>query len=191
MMILWDLFITFFKIGILTFGGGYAMIPMIESEAIAKGWISSEMLINFLAVSESTPGSFAVNISTFIGNSQAGFMGAMVATLGVVTPSFIIIIIVFQFYRKFITNRYVMGVMVGLRAVVVGLIFSVAIGLFYDELITIGEKVPVNYVSLILFAILFAVQFGYKKITKRKLNPILFIVIAAILGIITFGVIVK
>ncbi len=188
-MILFELFYTFFKIGILTFGGGYAMIPMIKDEAIAKGWISEEMLLNFLAVSESTPGSFAINISTFIGNSQAGVLGAIVATLGVVTPSFIIIIIVFQFYKRFITNKYVIGVMSGLRAVVVGLIFSVAIDLIYKEFITVNENISINYISIILFFILLSIKFLYGKIFKHKLNPIVFIILAAVIGIFTYGVI--
>lgn len=188
-MIIFDLFLTFFKIGILTFGGGYAMIPMIEAEAIGKGWITEEMLFNFLAVSESTPGSFAVNISTFIGNSQAGLLGATAATLGVVMPSFIIIIIVYQFYKRFITNTYVIGTLSGLRSVVVGLIFSVALGLIWKECFIFAERVNLNYISLALFGILFGSQLLYKKLTRKKMNPILFIVVAAILGIITYGVI--
>ncbi|MBR2769796.1 MAG: chromate transporter, partial [Solobacterium sp.] len=84
MNILPDLFLTFFKIGLFTFGGGYAMLPMIRQEVLAHGWMSLEDLINFIAVSESTPGPFAINVSTYIGTETAGFLGAVAATSGVV-----------------------------------------------------------------------------------------------------------
>lgn len=189
-MIYLELLYVFFKIGLLTFGGGYAMIPMIESEAIARGWITNEMLVNFLAISESTPGSFAVNIATFIGNSQGGFLGATCATIGVVLPSFIIILIIFQFYKKFITNKYVIYVMNGLRAVVVGLIASVAIDLVYKELVVVSDgATSFNYVSLILFGVLLTIQLVYRLIFKKQLNSIIFIILSAIVGILTYGVI--
>ncbi len=202
MMPLWlDLFWTFFKIGALTFGGGYAMIPMIKAETISKGWITEEMLVDFLAVSESTPGPFAVNISTFIGNSQLGVLGAFLATLGVILPSFIIILIVYQFYKRFISNRYVNGALTGLRATALGLIFSVGITLIFKEIFSVDFIMMVrnftkfkgeysfNYVSLIFFGILIAIQVIYKLITKKSLNTIVFILIAACLGMLTYGLI--
>lgn len=189
-MIYLELFWTFFKIGILTFGGGYAMIPMIESEAITKRWITEEMLIDFLAVSESTPGSFAVNISTFIGNSQAGILGAIIATLGVVLPSFIVILVIFKFYKRFIKNKYVIGTLNGLRAVVVGLVISVGLGLFYDQLITQGDIKTFNFLNFVLIVMLILLQIGYKKVFNKPLNPIVFILISAILGVVS-AVIIK
>ena len=202
MMPLWlDLFLTFFKIGALTFGGGYAMIPMIQSETISKGWITEEMLVDFLAVSESTPGPFAVNISTFIGNSQLGVLGAFLATLGVILPSFIIILIVYQFYSRFIKNRYVNGALTGLRATALGLIFSVGFLLVFREIMgsefilmirdftKFQGEYSFNYVSLIFFGILIAIQIIYKLITKKSINTILFILIAAAIGMLTYGLI--
>ena len=88
------LFWTFFKIGLFTFGGGYAMLPLIQQYVLGFGWLSEEELVNFVAVSESTPGPFAINIATYVGSSQAGVLGAFFTTLGVVLPSFIIIFIV-------------------------------------------------------------------------------------------------
>ena len=110
-MIYLTLFWTFFKIGLFTFGGGYAMLPLIQSEVAAHGWMGSAELVNFVAVSESTPGPFAVNISTYVGTRLAGIPGAFCATLGVVLPSFIIILIVAHCYEKFRTNRIVRGCM--------------------------------------------------------------------------------
>ena len=191
-MKIFELFIVFFKIGLLTFGGGYAMIPMIEAEALSRGWITEEMLYNFLAISESTPGSFAVNISTFVGNNVGGILGSIAATLGVILPSFIIILIIFQFYKKFITNKYVKYVLFGLRAVVVGLILGVAINLVSTQFINnVNDTLSFNYVNFIIFSILFLSQVLYKFIFKRKMNPIILILLSAIIGLVTFGFIVR
>ena len=88
------LFLTFLKIGLFTFGGGYAMIPLITESVLANGWLTEAELLDFIAVAESTPGPVAINMATFIGASQGGFFGAVLATLGVVLPSFIIILII-------------------------------------------------------------------------------------------------
>ena len=100
-MIFLELFWTFFKIGAFTFGGGYAMLPLIQEAVLTKGWATSEALINFIAVSESTPGPFAINMATYIGSEQGGVFGAFCATLGVVMPSFIVILLVAKFFDKF------------------------------------------------------------------------------------------
>ena len=128
-MIFLELFLTFFKIGLFTFGGGYAMLPLIQEEVANKAWIASSDLVNFIAVSESTPGPFAINISTYIGSQTGGefgilgsIFGSFCATLGVVMPSFIVILIVARFYEKFKTNKVVAGCMAGLKPAVVGLI---------------------------------------------------------------------
>ena len=106
-MILLDLFWTFFKIGLFTFGGGYAMLPLIQAAVADHGWLSTEALLNFVAVSESTPGPFAVNIATYIGSEMGGIPGAACATLGVALPSFLIILIVARCYERFRASRIV------------------------------------------------------------------------------------
>ena len=106
-MIFLTLFLTFFKIGLFTFGGGYAMLPLIQEEVIAHDWMSMEQLVNFVAVSESTPGPFAINIATYVGTETGGLLGAFCATLGVVMPSFTVILIVAQFYEKFKESKTV------------------------------------------------------------------------------------
>ena len=98
-MIYLELIWAFFKIGAFTFGGGYAMIPLIQSEVTSRGWMSTEEILNFIAVSESTPGPFAINMATYIGTETAGFWGAVCATGAVVLPSFIIILIIAKFTR--------------------------------------------------------------------------------------------
>ena len=93
-MIYWDLFLVFFKIGAVSFGGGYGMISLLQDEVVAHGWLTKEMLMNFIAVAESTPGPIAVNVATFVGSSQGGVIGALLATFGVVLPSFVIILLI-------------------------------------------------------------------------------------------------
>ena len=149
-MILLQLFWTFFKIGAFTFGGGYAMLPLIQAEVAAHGWMDAEELINFVAVSESTPGPFAVNISTFVGARLAGIPGAICATLGVALPSFIIILIVAKCFQRFKSSALVQGCMSGLRPAVVGLIatalLSVGQTVFFPDGIAFG---PTFYVCLL------------------------------------------
>ena len=180
------LFWTFFKIGLFTIGGGYAMIPMIESEVMNKGWLTEVELANFLAISESTPGPFAINIATFIGFRQFGVFGSIVATIGMVTPSFIIIIAVFKIYEKVIGNKAVKAVLNGIKAVVIGLILAVVVNLTYNELIIeVEDSFSIRWASLAIFGILIALMVVFKK----KMNPILLILISAVLGILAYGLI--
>lgn len=181
-MIYLTLFWTFFKIGLFTFGGGYAMIPLIQSEVLAHKWMALEDLVNFIAVSESTPGPFAINISTYIGAEMGGFLGSLCATFGVVLPSFVIILIVAKIYDKFRQSKVVSGCMTGLKPAVIGLIgaavISVGINVFFHDGFTLDvfKTVPF-YVSLVLFlGMLFLIM-------KKKLHPIVIICISAAVGI--------
>ncbi|MBQ2712257.1 MAG: chromate transporter [Clostridia bacterium] len=182
-MILLELFWTFFKIGLFTFGGGYAMLPMIQSEVLAKQWINHETLINFVAVSESTPGPFAINMATFIGTEMGGILGGMVATLGVVLPSFIVILIVARFFEKFRDSKFVRWAMSGLKPAVIGLIGAAIISIgktvFFPNGFTanVFTSAPF-YLSLALFIICTVLILRFKKI-----HPILLICISAAVGI--------
>ena len=180
-------FWTFFKIGLFTIGGGYAMIPMIESEVMNRGWISEAELANFLAISESTPGPFAINVATFIGFRQFGVVGSLVATLGMVLPSFIIIIIIFKIYEKVIGSKIVKAVLNGIKAVVIGLILAVVANLAVNELFVFdGDTfVSVRWASVVISVILVALMLIFKK----KMHPILLILISAVLGILAYGVV--
>lgn len=176
-MIYLKLFLTFLKIGAFTFGGGYAMIPLIQQEVVANNWLSSEELIDVIAISESTPGPLAVNVSTFVGMQTAGFFGAFCATLGVVLPSFIIILLVARIYEKFQKSKVVNGAMLGLKGAVVGLIGSAVLttGMtIFGAAIHNGREIAATIILLTGLA------FGLKK----KMNPILLIIISAIIGIV-------
>ena len=121
-MIYLTLFWTFFKIGLFTIGGGYAMIPLINAEVISHNWLTEAQLIDFIAISESTPGAFAINIATFVGTSTAGFFGAVCTTLGVIAPSLIIIYLIAKFFAKLTEKTVVKDAFYALRPAVVGLI---------------------------------------------------------------------
>ena len=181
-MIWIELFLTFLKIGAFTFGGGYAMLPLIQSEVERHGWLTRAEVVDFIAVSESTPGPLAINMATFVGIRTGGVLGAVCATLGVVLPSFVIILIVAKFYEKFRKSRAVDGVMYGLRPAVIGLIgaafLSVGMTVFFPN----GLKNSVFsgagfWLSLGIFALGAVLAF-------KKLHPIAIIGISAVIGII-------
>ena len=182
-MIFWELFYTFFKIGLFTFGGGYAMLPLIQEEVIAHNWIPMEDLINFIAVSESTPGPFAINMATYVGTQMGGLLGGVCATLGVVLPSFIVILIVAKIFEQFKKNKYVKGAMSGLKPAAVGLIASAVLSMAMIVFIPNGFSVAIFstyefWISLVLFAAMSILAF-------KKVHPILIIVISAVIGIAT------
>lgn len=182
-MIYLDLFLAFLKIGLFTFGGGYAMLPMIQEEVTAHGWLNQSDLIDFIAVSESTPGPFAVNIATFVGARTGGIFGSICATLGVVLPSFVIILIVAKCYAKFKSSRLVVGAMNGLKPAVVGLIAAALLSLSQTVFFPAGLSVSFFgtaqfYISLGIFATAVVLAF-------KKLHPILIILLSAVIGVIT------
>lgn len=180
-MIYFELFWTFFKIGLFTFGGGYAMLPLIQKEVLAHNWISSDELVNFVAVSESTPGPFAVNMSTYIGSEMGGILGSLCATLGVVLPSFIIILIVAKCYEKFKNSSIVKGCMSGLKPTVIGLIgsavISIALTVLFPASITLSVFTSLAfYISVAIFLVMAVLSF-------KKVHPILIILMSAAIGI--------
>lgn len=181
-MIYLELFLTFLKIGAFTFGGGSAMIPLVSSEVVSRGWLTKEQLLNFVAVSESTPGPFAVNTATYVGAEVAGFAGALCATLGVVLPSFVLVLIIARFLMKFSSNRYVSGCINSLRPTVVGLIAA--------ALLSLGSSVlfPSGFSDIHVYTLAFSIGVAGIMIflSIKKLHPILIIVLSGVLGLV-FG----
>lgn len=182
-MIYLELFYTFFMIGAFTFGGGYAMLPLIQEEVAAR-WgnvISSESLVNFVAVSESTPGPFAINMATYIGSVMGGVLGSVCATLGVVLPSFLIILIVAKCYDKFKENKIVKGCMTGLKPAVVGLIGNAVLGVLITVFFPMGFSLAVFAdVSFYIYAAIFGAML---LLAFKKVHPIVIICLSAVLGI--------
>jgi len=180
-MIYLELFLTFFRIGLFTIGGGYAMIPMIRQDVIGQGWITEQQLLVYFAISESTPGPFAINIATFVGMEQAGVLGAITAVLGVVAPTVIIIMIISLFIDRFLKNQYFKFALTGIKAVVVGLIFAVAISISYQALFPQEER-QFDWVILVIII----VNLILSRFKKFK-QPVLLILISALLGIILYS----
>ena len=186
-MILLELFLTFFYIGITTFGGGYAMIPLVREQVIANGWLTEAEFLNMIAVAESTPGPIAVNMATFIGADQAGIAGSALATLGVVLPSFIIILLISSVIKNFLKYKAVNAFLGGVRPVVVGLITATAATMFLSNLFgisTISSKPSIDLPGIIIFAIIVSIAFVWKKIKNKKPSPIVMILISAALGML-------
>ena len=123
-MIYLDLFLGFLKVGCFAFGGAYGAIPLIRDVVLSYGWLSDEMLTYMIAVSESTPGPIMVNLATYVGSSQAGLPGSAIATLAVVLPSFIIILLVMALLKTALKNRYVQAILRGLKPCIIGIILA-------------------------------------------------------------------
>ncbi len=188
-MIYWLLFIEFFKIGAFTFGGGYAMIPLLKETVLGHNWLSESQFYDFIGVCESTPGPIGVNLASYVGATQAGFLGSVIATFGVILPSFLVILLVATILTKFIKNKYVQGFLSGLKPVIIGLIISAGFVLLakcigYSSLDSIkASSFKPSYVSIACLVILLLLYYGYKAIFKKKINTILFILLAAGVGI--------
>lgn len=189
-MVCLELFWTFFKIGLFSFGGGYGMISLMKEEVINHAWASEDLLYNFIAISESTPGPIAVNMATFIGSEQFGFLGSMCATIGVVLPAFIIMLVISTVFKNFKDNKYVNYVISGIKPVVIGLIISTGVILLLQNIIynygNLGTSWELNPLSIAITAFLAYMTYYYKKVLKVNVSPIALILIAAGLGIIAF-----
>ena len=168
----WELFCTFLKIGGFTFGGGYAMIPLIQKEAVErKGWITDDDILEIIAIAESTPGPVAINSATFVGYRTAGFWGAFCATFGVVLPSFVIILLISYVLRQFQQIKAVKYAFNGIRAGVLALLFK--------ALWTMYKKAPKNWVSYIVMAGAFALT------AFLNVNVLFVIIGCAVFGLVT------
>ena len=189
-MKLLELFLTFAKIGLFTFGGGYGMIPLIQQEAVAHGWLDAETLVRYIGICESTPGPIAVNMATFIGSSQAGLAGSAAATLGVVLPSFIIILMIAAVLKTFRQNSFVQAALKGIKPVVAGMIAATG---FYIALkcavVNLGafRDISPDVRQVGIGAALGAFALIRWKVFKKPFSPIGMILASAVLGVAVYG----
>ena len=173
-MIYVQLFLNFLMIGALSFGGGYGMISLVREVVLNHGWLTESEFLSFIAVSESTPGPLAVNMATFIGSSQGGLAGAFFATLGVVLPSFFIILLIAAVLRNLMKYAGVEAFLSGVRPCVVAMILATALTMALSTLLGItrlGGGAAVSVRSVAVFGILWAVHFAYKKAAKKAPSP--------------------
>ena len=185
-MIYLSLFWEFLKIGFFTFGGAYGAIPLIRQCVLTQGWMSEEMFSNILAVSESTPGPIMVNSATYIGVSQGGILGAAVATLGVVLPSFVIILLIARLFAKGIKHPTVQAILRGVKPCIMGVILATGFSMALGILTGLPGSMAFDLPSAILLTILVTLSLLYPKIRKKSLSPILLIILSAILGIFLY-----
>lgn len=179
-MIYLDLFLGFLRVGCFAFGGAYGAIPLIRDVVLSYGWMTDEALTYMIAVSESTPGPIMVNLATYVGSSQGGLLGAMIATLAVILPSFIIILLVMAFLKNALKNKYVQAILRGLKPCIIGIILATGVHM------TVNHAV-VDTRSGILTMVLAAIMFGSKIVRKKKMSPILLMVLSACMGMVVYG----
>ena len=184
-MIYFKLFLTFLEIGAVSFGGGYGMISLIREAVLSNHWLTESEFINFIAVSESTPGPLAVNMATFIGSSQGGVLGSLLATLGVVLPSFVIILLIAAVLSNLLKYAGVQAFLSGVRPCVVALILATALTMGLSTTIRSAPEVDLRGVVILL--LLITLHFGYKRFKKKAPSPILMIVLSAGLGILFYA----
>ena len=184
-MIYLELLLGFLQVGCFAFGGAYGAIPLIRDIVLGYGWLSEESLTYMIAISESTPGPIMVNMATYIGSSQGGFWGAVIATTAVVLPAFCIILLVMVLLNTVLDHPYVQAVLKGLKPCIIGIILATGMEMILHN--CLPELSP-DWKAIGLTAVLAAILFGSKYLFKKKLSPITLICIAAILGIAVYGI---
>lgn len=181
-MIYIDLFLGFLRVGCFAFGGAYGAISLIRDVVLSYGWLSDEVLTYMIAVSESTPGPIMVNLATYVGSSQAGIIGAIIATIAVVLPSFVIILIIMIVLDDLLKNKYIQAIITGLKPCVIGIILFTGIYTIIDNCLINTHLFEIR--AIILTIILASIMFIFKK----DLSPIKLIIISAFLGILMYGI---
>lgn len=191
-MILWQLFFTFLKVGAFAFGGGYAMLSLIGDSVLAYGWMNEEELLNFVGVETVVPGPIAVNMATYIGYEQAGFLGALLATVGVVLPSFVVILVVAALVRDLLKFPPVKAFIMSMRPALCGLILSVAVTMaltvFFGIETLKQATVSFDWRTLAVLAAVIAIPTLWKRWKKKEFSSILLVVISGVIGILLFGI---
>ena len=167
------------------------MISLIKDDCLANGWLSEEEILNFIAVAESTPGPIAVNMATFIGSSQGGILGSFLATLGIVLPSFVIILLIASVFTRLLKYAGVKATLSGIRPTVIALILGTAATMLLSLVFGIknaSSAFSFDFRSAIVLTVIFFISFAFSKWKKKQLSPILLIVISGVLGAVLWGV---
>ena len=187
-MIYLKLFWDFFKVSCFTFGGAYGAVPLIRDMVLSNGWISEERFAYMIAVSESTPGPIMVNMATYIGSDQAGLWGSLVATVGVVLPAYLVILLIVSIMKNAIKNNYVQAVLRGLKPCVIGIVLATGVYMVIHNMLPLSNGVVADMRSMAITAMLTVIMLLYPKLTGKKLPSILLICFAAILGLLVYAI---
>ena len=189
-MIYLELFIGFLKVGLFAFGGAYAAIPFIREVVLSYGWLSDEMITYIIAVSESTPGPIMVNMATYVGSTQGGVLGAVIATVAVILPAFFIILLIMVIFKALLKNSYFRAVLSGLQPCIIGIIAATGAYMIYKNIFFSGTGGIYNFdiKTFLLTLLLAAAYFTGKKFIKKGVSPILFILVSAAVGVAAYGI---
>lgn len=182
-MIYLQLFLAFLKVGFFSFGGAYSAIPLIRDVVHQYGWLTDEELSYMIAVSESTPGPIMVNLATYVGSSQGGVLGALIATFTVVLPAFLIILLVLVVLRNFLKNKYIKAMLLGLQSCIIGIILATGAFMCFENVYP-SEGISIK--AILIGIALILIYFPSRKALKKPLSPISLIIISALLGIIVY-----
>ena len=186
-MILLELLLGFLLIGCFSFGGAYGAIPLIREVVLYFGWLDEEKLSYMIAVSESTPGPIMVNMATYIGSSQAGIPGAIIATAAVALPAFLTVIIIMALLRDVIKKGAARAVLGGLRSCVIGIILATGVYMILMNCIGSVNSISIDIAAIALTAGLSAVWFGAKMLIKKSVSPVFLICLAGAAGVLIYG----
>lgn len=182
-MIYIHLFVEFLKIGLFSFGGAYGAIPLIKESVVGLGWMDEAMFSNIVAVSESTPGPIMVNAATYIGNTQGGVPGAVIATLGVVLPSFIIILLVTVLLGKWIRQKKTQCILKGIKPCLMGVILATGVSMV---LTNTCQESTIDSIGVIILCVLLGFEIVNHYIRKKESSPIILIILSAVMGIVMY-----
>ena len=190
-MIYLQLFFTFLKVGAFAFGGGYAMLSLIGDSVLKYGWMTEEELLNFVGAETVIPGPIAVNMATYVGLEQGGFLGALLATLGVVLPSFIIILIVIALIKNLLKYAPVKTFIASMRPALGGLILSVAVTMAFTVFLGMDTLKQMNasfdWRTLAVLATVIVIPLVWNRLKRKELSSILLVVISGVMGMLLFG----
>lgn len=190
MTTLLELFLTFARIGLFTFGGGYGMLPLIQQEVVSRGWMDAATLVRYIGICESTPGPIAINMATFVGADRAGLAGSLCATLGVVLPSFVVILLIAAVLKGFRENRWVRAALAGIKPVVAGLILGTGAAIALNCLLPgLGDPAGTAFDGRQAFiAILVCVAaWLWRELVRKPFSPIALILFSACAGVAVYG----
>ena len=186
-MIYLELLAGFLKVGFFAFGGAYGAIPLIRDVVLSYGWIGDEMLTYMIAVSESTPGPIMINLATYVGSSQAGLPGALIATSAVILPSFVIILVIMVLLKKILKKPWVQAVLRGLKPCIIGIILATGAYMILNHCFTNLSEFSLDLTATLMTLGLALVYFGSRKVFKKGISPIGLIAISAVAGMIVYA----
>lgn len=186
---IFQLFLSFLKIGAVSFGGGYGMISLLRETVLQNNWLNEEQFLSFIAVAESTPGPLAINMATFVGSETGGFWGAVAATAGVVLPAFLLILLIAAFFKNLLNYPAIQGILRGVRPCVIALILSTGCTMGVSLLFGLEKEngFEPDFRAMVLLALLFFVRLIFWKKRKNP-SPILMILLSALSGMVAYGI---